>query len=102
MNKKVSESVIGQQEDKPTREERDAAFSSSAGRKAAEVPQNIQKAMNARDRACGCSSERGAELSDIEDAEEEFAMKNAPKGDAPVGLELETMSEETRDGLYGD
>lgn len=38
MTEKVSESVTGQNEPKPTREERDAAFSSGAGRKAVEEP----------------------------------------------------------------
>jgi hypothetical protein len=36
MSEKVSESRTGQNEPKPTREERDAAFSSGAGRKAEE------------------------------------------------------------------
>ena len=38
MAEKVSESVTGQNEPKPTREQRDAAFSSGAGRKAVEHP----------------------------------------------------------------
>jgi hypothetical protein len=38
MDEKVSESVTGQHLPKPDRAERDAAFSSGAGRKAVEVP----------------------------------------------------------------
>lgn len=36
MSEKVSESVTGQKQPKPTKEERDAAFSAGAGRKAEE------------------------------------------------------------------
>lgn len=38
MSEKVSASRTGQNEPKPTREERDESFSSGAGRKAEEVP----------------------------------------------------------------
>ncbi len=61
----VSESVTGQDKPKPTREERDEAFSNGAGRKAVEKPKAARK----------------------HDREEEAF-------EAPVGLEIETRGDD--------
>jgi hypothetical protein len=66
MTERVSESVTGQNEPKPTREQRDAAFSSGAGRKAVEEP-----------------------------VEKELEMDQVPLGEAPIGTELETRASES-------
>ncbi len=68
MPETVSESVTGQNEPKPTREERDDAFSTGAGRKAEEVsmPTNLKKH--------GAPSEKDETL------------------EAPVGLDNETKA----------
>ena len=67
----VTESVTGQNQPKPTREERDAAYSTGAGRKAAEhkVPDEF----------------------DEDDAREPRSSL------APVGTELETQARELDD-----
>jgi hypothetical protein len=74
MKDKVSESVTGQNLPKPTREERDQAFSTGAGRKAVEVP-----------------------------VPEEFQRKSEEDPGsvmtAPVGTELETQARELDDDL---
>jgi hypothetical protein len=75
MNEKVSESVTGQNQPKPTREERDAAFSSGAGRKAVEVPVPDELKQSH-------SKKAGAE----------------PIG-PPVGTELETQARELEDDI---
>jgi predicted DCC family thiol-disulfide oxidoreductase YuxK len=68
MEDSVSESKTGQKEPKPDREERDAAFSSGAGRKAVEEP--------------------------VEQQEFENRRKSRMETEAPVGLDLETKAVE--------
>jgi predicted DCC family thiol-disulfide oxidoreductase YuxK len=68
MEDSISESKTGQHEPKPNRKERDAAFSSGAGRKAVEEPVEQQEFDNRR--------------------------KSRMENEAPVGLELETKAVE--------
>ena len=89
MPRKVSESVIGQLEEKPTKRERDAAFSSGAGRKAVEVPQQEQKSINRQCASEGTLSEEGIDRAELGTS-------------APVGLELETRSDNAMEGLYSE
>lgn len=67
---KVSESETGQNQPKPDRQERDAAFSTGAGRKAVEKPK--------ADRKC-----------------EDKPLEEKSEGlEAPVGLECETRGDD--------